>query len=132
NIVFNSTNSLNLGIKYISKQWQPTYGLNNSGLVSPALSTGNVNATIKIAVIPTVSVKFYGLVGPYASIGLQELMKANIVAPSFDWDFYAGLWLQTTLGMNSGILGNSVSAFNRIWNSDTLFYETPYGISKVS
>jgi hypothetical protein len=146
-VVFNSTNTMNLGMIYSNSQWQPIYGFNNANTVSLTATNGNVKATINLAIIPTISFKILGIWGPYVSIGLQEQLIGTLGSPSLDWDFSAGAWLQTTLGAHGidfslpdttlrsklrSILG-AIPDFNPlIWNTDTLFYKTPVSILKIS
>jgi hypothetical protein len=131
-IAFNSNNNFSLGINYSNNSWMPIYGFNNTNGVTTNASTGNVNAIINLAIVPTFSFKLYGLVGPYASIGLQEQLKVSVASPSLDWDFSAGVWLKTTLGANANAFGSSLFDYSKFWDTDTFFYKTPYSITKIS
>lgn len=131
-IAFNSYNNFSFGISYINNSWMPTYGFNSTNGITTNASTGNVNAIINLAIVPTFSFKLYGLVGPYASLGLQEQLKASVASPSLDWDFSASVWVRSTLGVNANALGYSLFDYSKFWDTDTLFYKTPYSIIKIS
>lgn len=131
-ITFSSINDFSLAVKYANNTWTPVYNFNGSKNVRVNSSTGNANATINLAIIPTFSFQLYGITGPYVSVGLHEQLKANVASPALDWNFSAGAWLQTTLGANAEAFGESLFDYNRLWDTDTLFYKTPYRVSKIS
>lgn len=132
NFVASTDNSVDVGIKYINSQWQNTYAKTSNSSISINDPSGNVNAGIKMAIVPFISFRLYRILGPYASLGLQETIEANVASPSLDWDFYAGAWLQTIIGVKASILGKSLFDTNKEWNTDTVYYQTPDGIEKVS
>lgn len=132
-IGFNYTNTLNLGIKYQDGEWMPTYNMSSDKTVTPGATTANINAEVNAAIIPTFSFKFYGIVGPYLSVGVESKVEANVAFPSLDWDFWAGGWLKTTLGVNASILGRTIyNSPTYVAYTDTIAYKTPYKIIKVS
>ena len=132
NYIINTTNKADVGIKYKDAQWQNFYNNVSSSSLTVSKHTGNVNAQIKLAIVPYISFRLYRVLGPYFSVGLQESVKANVTTPSLDWDFSAAAWLQTTIGVRAQILGKSLLDFNKVWNSDSLLFATPYSISKIS
>jgi len=127
-ITFNSNNNLSLGVSYTNNSWMPTYDFNSVNGVTTNASTGNANAIINLAIVPTFGFKLYGLVGPYASIGLEEQTKASVASPSLDWDFTAGVWLRTTLGANANAFGYSLFNFSKFWDTDTLFGSAGFSV----
>ncbi len=72
------------------------------------------------------------VVGPYASFGLRELVQGSATIPSNDWDFYAGAWLQTVVGARAGIFSKSIVDKNVEWNTDTISYQTPDKLQRIS
>lgn len=122
----------NIGVKYINSQWQNIFDHTASSTLTASDRSGNVNAEVKMAIVPYISFRLYRILGPYASVGLRELIKGKVASPSLDWDFYAGAWIQTILGVRAQILGRSLFDFNKEWNTDTLNYQTPYKIERTS
>ncbi|GAA4733423.1 hypothetical protein [Flavisolibacter ginsenosidimutans] len=132
NLQITTTNTANFGIKYSNGQWQNTFSnASNSGL-SVGDRSGNANAEVKMAIVPYVSFRLYRILGPYASVGLKELVKGNVASPSLDWDFYAGAWVQTILGVRATIFGKSLFDYSKEWNTDTVKFQTPYKLEKTS
>lgn len=131
-VVFNSANTMSLGIKYKNNNWEPYYVFNSLNSLTPTLATGNVNATVNLSITPTFGFKLYGVVGPYIGIGLKEQLSSRI-SPDFDWDFSAGAWVNTILGANASALGYSLFNFSsKGWNTDTIFFKTPESAQKIS
>lgn len=129
---FQTNNTLDLYLNYDNGNWTPTYARQSTGAVQAAGLEGNVNANVKVAIVPKFSFKIYGLAGPYAELGLNSEADLNIASPSLNWDFTAGAWLSTTLGASAEAFGQSVFDYNKTWTSDTVMYKTPSSLTKVS
>lgn len=128
----NSNATMNLGLSYSNAQWQTTYNKTASSSLTVTQFNDSLKAKLELGLIPYVSFRLYRIAGPYASFGLRELVKGEITLPAGDWDFYAGAWLQTVVGARAGIFSKSWVDYNKEWNTDTMYYATPYNIIRVS
>jgi hypothetical protein len=129
---FISTNTFDLGIKYTNGQWNGINSLSPNNTFTLSKRIGNANATINLALTPKVSFKLYGQAGPYASVSLQEELKASVASPALDWDFNADVWLKTIVGASASILDYELANYNKTWETEKLSYLTPYKIEIVS
>jgi hypothetical protein len=127
-----STDNTEIGVIYQNAQWQNVFLHNHTGSLTASLGGGTVSSQIQLSLVPYVSFRLYRILGPYASLGLKELVKGDVASPSLDWDFYAGAWVQTVAGLQANILGTSIFNYSTNWSTDTLFYQTPYQIHGVS
>lgn len=131
-VLYNSTSTIDLGIKYNGTQWQPVYSLGTNTTVTPDATNGDANANITGWIGPETSVKLYGVVGPYFATGFKSEADVN-VATSLDWDFTVNGWWNSTAGVNASILGADIVNYETEWNSQKLeLYKTPFAIEKVS
>lgn len=128
-----TNNKADIGLRYKNSQWVPTLSNLSTSTLTVGDKSASSNVTIKLAIVPYVSFRLYRILGPYASSGLNEIIQDNrAVLPSLDWDFYAGAWIQTKVGVRANIIGKSLLDFQKEWNTDTLFYRTPDKIEKTS
>ena len=127
-----STNRVSLSMKYENNTWSPAYNASSSNNVTAGQATGQASVNASLALIPRISFEFYSLDGPYASLGVHEQLKGQVVSPSLDWNYEVGAWLQGKAGCNTSVLGVNLVDFERTWNSDTFFYKTPHRLEKVS
>lgn len=80
-VTVNNDNQVYLGVNYSNGGWNGTYDLQpNYEIVPPSLS-GQVGSIIRADLIPSIDVKLYGVVGPYASVELKEVLEGNIASP---------------------------------------------------
>lgn len=132
NVKINTTNTANIGLKYMNSKWNSNFDIASNSSIFVGENSGSVNTEINMSLVPFVSFRLYRVLGPYASIGLKELIKVNDAVSGQEWDFYAGAWIQTILGARADILGKSLFDVNKIWNTDTVSYQTPYKLEKTS
>jgi hypothetical protein len=130
---YTSNNTFNLGVRYSNSQWSGINNFNptNTFSLNPQ-SSGNANMTVNLGLTPHVSVKLYGVAGPYASVGLQEQLTGNIALPQLDWDFKTDVWVKAIAGASIDVLGYTLADYSNSWETTKLSYITPYQISIVS
>lgn len=128
----NSNTTMDLGLSYSNAEWKTIYNKTSSSSVAVTKFNDNLKAKLELGLIPYVSFRLYRIAGPYASFGLKELVKGGVTLPAGDWDFYAGAWLQTVVGARAGIFSKSWVDYNKEWNTDTIYYQTPDKIEKSS
>ena len=131
---FTSTNTFEMGVNYANNQWSSTYSSNSSATLVPTPTIAKASAQINLSITPEVSFEFYGIVGPYASVGLMEEITAaaaiNLNTSVTVWDLYAGAWLKSIVGAKASLLGTSLFDYNKDWNTQRLEYKTPAIIIK--
>jgi|GEM_PF-5900084 len=127
----NTNTSMDVGLSYANSQWQNIFTKNSSSSLSINSFNDSIQAKINLGIVPYISFRLYRVAGPYASFGLRELVKGDVSLPAGNWDFYAGAWLQTVVGAKAGIFSKAWVDYNKEWNTDTFYYQTPYKIEKV-
>ena len=132
NYLVNTNNTADIGINYLNSQWQNNFTNNSKSTLSVVNGTSNVGVQIKMGIVPYISFRLYRVLGPYFSLGLQEQVDGNVATPSLDWDFTTSAWIQAVGGVRANIVGTSLFDFNKEWNSDKLFYKTPFSVIKIS
>jgi hypothetical protein len=60
------------------------------------------------------------------------MIKGDIASPSLNWDFYSGAWLQAIAGVHAKVISSTLFDYNKEWDTDSLSYQTPYQVRKVS
>lgn len=129
---FSTANTFDLWAEYVNKQWKGNNAVASTNTFNLSQRTGEANATIDMALVPKVSFKFYGVGGPYASVGLQEELKGGVASPALDWDFRADVWLHSTVGADVTILGNSLANYSQSWDTPKLTYNAPDHLARTS
>ena len=129
---FTTASTFDLGVEYSNQQWQGIYALTPTNTFALGPRSGNANGGITLALVPRVSFKFYDVAGPYASVGLQEELKAGAASPARDWDFQADVWLHSEVGADVTILGNSLANYSKAWDTAKLTYTTPERLERTS
>jgi hypothetical protein len=132
NITYTLNGTLDLGMNYANGAWQGAYAFSPNASLSWSQSSGLINLTDNFSLTPEISVQLDHVVGPYASVAVEQTAIGNVASPSLDWDFYTGAWLETTIGAKAAILGHTLANYNNVWESDTLSYTAPDTIVKVS
>ncbi len=139
-----SATGINLGVKYSENQWQSIYAMNPSGNFDVTTPEGEASLTLKYSWTPVVSVKLYGVVGPYVSSGLMTELTGRVTSPSLDWDLHAEAWVKTIAGFNINlgpnaenisILGEEISLnqdFRDSVETTPYTFDTPWQIQETS
>jgi hypothetical protein len=129
---FTSSSNMTMSLEFINNAWNPVYALNTNKNVKMSASEGAAGINVEMAIVPTFSFQLYNIDGPYTSIGLHEIFEGNVASPSLNWDFSAGAFLKTTIGCKTSVMGVNLVDYEREWNTDTIFYKTPYKLEKTS
>jgi len=123
--------AFNLGVQYSGGAWQSTHSFTPTTTFT-IHDTGGVSVTLTCSGRPQMNIRVYGVAGPYAALPLKEFVAGNLSLPSLNWDFTVGEYLQPTLGVSAAIFGRKIFDYNTSWISDTLKYQTPFQITKIS
>lgn len=128
---YTSTNTVNLGIIYDNGMWSNKLELKTKDELDAPPTKSSANLGVKFAIVPEVNFEFYGLGGPYSSLGLNTSLVGNLNTSTQDWDLTAKGWLQTTLGARIGVLGYKKD-YKYTFDNDSVVYNTPDTISVFS
>jgi hypothetical protein len=121
-----------MAVVYSSGQWTSNFSPSYNGSITGPTGSGTVTSTINLGLTPYISFRLYRVLGPYASLGLRELVKGTLASPSLDWDFYSGAWVQATGGVRATVLSKSFFDYSKTWSTDTLAYQTPFIVRKIT
>ncbi|MFI1773585.1 choice-of-anchor D domain-containing protein [Thalassobellus citreus] len=129
---FTNTNTLTLGATYKDNAWNSIYNLNSEFQSKPVVFGGSANLTSKLTIVPEVSVKFYGVIGPYFTPEMYLETNHAIAVPSLDW--YANLIAGTNIGVGAKatILGKTLANYNKTYSSSETIMEAPSKIEIIS
>jgi len=116
---FTNNYTVTTGVKYENDNWTGTFDLNSNLNPKPINIGGEANISQNLTITPRVSVKFYGVIGPYCQPEMTEDFAYNIASPSLDWDSNLKVGLDITTGVDIAILG-----FTRDFPTTNNFEET--------
>jgi len=92
------------GVKYENSAWSPVKEFNNEyGVIQPQLSAA---ASVRCYAGPELSLKFYGVAGPYANINGYLLLEASPLNTPW-WELWCGI--EANAGAKVEIEGSNVS-----------------------
>ncbi|PCJ91598.1 MAG: hypothetical protein COA50_16305 [Flavobacteriaceae bacterium] len=118
--------------KYENDSWSGNFDLNSSLTPKPINMEGEVNITQNLTITPRVSVKFYGVIGPYCQPKMTEDFTFNIASPSLDWDSSINAGLDVKTGVDITIFGYDVADFSRNDNFEETVWNAPETLEIVS
>ncbi|MEI6140752.1 MAG: FISUMP domain-containing protein [Mariniphaga sp.] len=132
NAGFTNNYKITLGAVYENSTWTPKYGLVPSFTAKPVDLSGTVQFDQKFSITPEVSVKLYGVAGPYCTPELFEQINANVASPSLDWDALLKVGVNTTVGADITIFGKTLANFAKTFTLEHKLWNAPDSIVKVS
>jgi len=112
---YTNNNTLTVGLiyEYNNGGWRKLFNLNKATNLHPLIINGNVNLIQEVKLVPEVSVKFYGVAGPYFNIEGYEELLANLAIPSVDFDANLKVGLNANIGAEIGIFGYTLAKYNK-------------------
>ncbi|MBX2827546.1 MAG: hypothetical protein KTR22_05255 [Flavobacteriaceae bacterium] len=121
---WSSSFGVSAGVKYENNSWSNEFNLNSSLSLDNINLNGQANVSQSLEIIPKISLKFYGIIGPYCQPGISEDFSFNLAVPSLDWDANLDCGLDIVTGINVNIFGKDLIDYNfnnnfeeSIWNS---------------
>lgn len=130
---YTNTNYLSFGMKYENNNWQHIWDQNQNNEMHPISWDGNVSLTQKLSIIPQISVKLYGALGPYFNLPLWQELKANLALPEYNYDARIDLGLNGNIGAEITIFGKTLAKYNKeLFGFDVNLYNTPYNLAITS
>lgn len=129
---FTNNYTVTTGVKYENDNWTGTFDLNSNLTPKPIYMGGEVNISQNLTITPRVSVKFYGVIGPYCQPEMTEDFAYNIASPSLDWDSKLKVGLDITTGVDIVIFGHTVADYSTTDNFEETIWNAPENIEIVS
>lgn len=129
---FTNNYLLSTSAKYENDNWTGGFNLSPSIAPKPINMEGEVNIAQKLTITPKVSVKFYGIIGPYCQPKMTEDFTFNIASPSLYWDSNLKVGLDVTTGVDITIFGYEVADFSRSDNFEEIVWNAPETLEIVS
>ena len=126
-----SNNTFGVGVKYENNQWNGIYNFTPVTNFRVKQTSGLLGYNYDFYLYPEISFKLYNVAGPYASVAVRSNINENM-SISGDRDQNAYTWLQTTIGAKATILGRTLFDYSRMWNTDSLKYNAPFEIKRIS
>jgi len=129
---FINNNTLTTSITYENDSWTGDFSLTPSISIIPFTMEGQVNFVQNLTITPRVSVKFYGIIGPYCQPEMTENLSVNVAFPSADWDAELKVGLEVTTGVDIEIFGQVVVDYNRVDSFEETIWNAPDKIERIS
>jgi len=132
---FGYTNSryVDLGLEYREGKWQRIYNVDNQLTIHPLEWSAQVSLSQRSALVPKVSVKLYGIAGPFFNAEAWETLGANLTLPAGDWDADLSVGLDAYLGAEATVFGYELASYSKqLFGKELSIWNTPHNVAKVS
>jgi hypothetical protein len=129
---FTDNFKITLGAVYENNEWTGRYGLTPTFTSKPVAMSGTVKLSQNLTITPEVSVKLYGVAGPYCIPEMWEQFNANIASPSLDWDALLKVGINTTVGADITIFSRTLANYSKTFTIDNELWKAPAQITKIS
>jgi hypothetical protein len=129
---FKNNFKITLGAVYENNDWTGRYGLTPTFTPKPVTMSGTVKLSQNLTITPEVSVKLYGVAGPYCIPEMWEQFNANIASPSLDWDALLKVGINTTVGADITIFSKTLANYSKTFTIDNEIWKAPAQITKIS
>ena len=94
-VTYNYTNTVTAGVEYVNSAWNPVHTITEQASSDNADPTA-YNISYKASLVPNMSVLFYGLLGPSASLSTFGEIIVNPAAADW-WGLWAGVTSQVAV-----------------------------------
>ncbi len=132
NTGFTNNNTITIGAVYENGAWTGKYNLTSTFTAKPVILSGNVQFNQRLTITPDVSVRLYGVAGPYCIPEMYEQFNAAVASPSLNWDAMLSTGVNTTVGANVIIFGKTLTNFSKTYTVTHELWKAPAQIAKVS
>jgi hypothetical protein len=131
---WSSNNIYTAGLQYQSGTWQPLQSLAPSNLVAFDTFSQAINFSADISLLTQISSTFYTITGPQFTVGIagniEQVNHSGTTAPFIRRT--AGWSVLTDAQTVVPVFGSNIGLFNQSWTSDSVFYQAPYQVTKIS
>ena len=128
---FNNDYTLNAGVKY-DGSWSNNFSMNQNFNAYPLEMEGVVGLSQNLTITPRVSLKFYGVVGPYCEPEVTEDFALNVASPSLDWDSNVDVGMNLKLGVDIEVFSTTLVDVNDVISYQETIWNAPNSITKIS
>lgn len=129
---FTNNYTLTSGVKNEDDIWSGNFDINSGITDKPINIDGQVNFSQNLTITPKISVKFYGIVGPYCIPEMTEDFNLNLNAATLDWDSDLKVGLDVTTGINVTIFEVDYDPYTRTDNFGYTLWNTPETLEIIS
>lgn len=127
-----STNTLSLGGNYENGIWNDVYNLSSDNSLHQTNINGHINLNQYVRIVPEITVKFYGVAGPYLRPYIYENFQASVGSPNLDWQTKLSAGTAADVGAEITIFGRTISSYNKHFDGPEKSWIVPSNISIVS
>ncbi|MCK5838600.1 MAG: hypothetical protein KAG99_02070, partial [Bacteroidales bacterium] len=107
-----NTNLLSIGVIYEDNFWSNIWDFSESTSLHTLTITGQGNLTQQVSLIPQISIKMYGVDGPYFDTELYGEFLSNFDPDLLNWDMEQNVGLNADVGAEVTIFGNALPDYN--------------------
>lgn len=126
-----AASNIELGVKYLDKQWQGIYQINSNHSLNLSNINANIVAKFNYALRPQIAVKINGMISQNLTIGLNG-EASKTFNQNNEWHNKLDGWLTAEVNAEASVLGYTLASYNKGWESNHLVYQTPHSIQMVS
>lgn len=146
NASLSSSLAVNTGFNFSNDQWGSNLDIVPTNTIEFTSPEGQVQAVLKLGLIPQVKMKIYGVVGPYINPGANVEVTGTVASPELNWDIKAEGYGTIQIGIEVGIdidpdedevlasiLGEPETFETDPYQTPSItLYKTPYELELVS
>ena len=129
---FTNNYKITLGAIYENSSWSGKYNLTSTFTGKPVAMSGTVQFTQNLSITPEVSVKLYGVAGPYFTPEMYAQFDAQIASPSLDWDALLKVGINAIVGADITIFGKTLVNYSKTYNAEKELWKAPSQMAKIS
>jgi hypothetical protein len=132
NTGFTNNYKITLGTVYENNTWTGKYDLTPTSTPKPFNYSGTAKLSQNFTITPEVTVKLYGVAGPYFKPEIWEQFDLEVASPSLDWDALLKVGINTTVGADITIFGKTLANFSKTYSADKELWNAPAQLNKIS
>jgi hypothetical protein len=129
---FKNNYILSTNVKYEKDYWSGNFEVFPTLTPKPVNFSGEVNIAQNLTITPRVSVKFYGVIGPFCEPKMTEDFTFNIASPSLDRDANLKVGLDIKTGIEITIFGYNKEGFANTNSFEEIIWNSPDKIEIIS
>jgi len=133
-VIWSGSSVFSGGMQYQSAQWQPIHSLTGTNFLAfDTFSTLTATGS-QFSLLAQISSVFYGIPGPQITVGAGGDVLISERSSGVYFHHRTDAWSTATDAQNSAtpIFGKTNSTFTQTWNSDSVFFQSPYQVTKIS
>lgn len=121
------------GLQYQGGQWQSTCNVVGTNSFTFDTFAFGFNGTSNLSFLSKLSSVFYGIGGPQFTAGISGIVSQSQQNAGSSYDCRTDAWtIATDAQTVSPIFGHNISTFTQSCTADSVFFQTPYKLTKIS